>query len=339
MVNMEVIKMALIKCPECGKEISDSADVCPNCGFSIKSYIQTMEAEQSEIKLKQKFEQLKEFQKAQLQPELKKELADVDKEQLPSKPVFKDVFFDNKGNMAILWSLLGAFGLVFGILLKTSILTIIGVVGAFVGIGAFISSKSIYDKKMKDYNEKANVSEYKEKKKANIKCSYSLHPIITGKYDSDYHYLCPICGERLLKLDGSISDTCIHCGIKIPTPYISLHKHEYYHNLAGQKFSANVVVNGNMGRFRWGELVEEEASANPLFNADECKKRQTIQSKVAATQSTSITNQHKLKCPICGSTNIRRISTLNRGVSVAAVGLASSKIGKQYECKSCKHKW
>lgn len=147
MVNMEVIKMALIKCPECGKEISDSADVCPNCGFSIKSYIQTMEAEQAEIKLKQKFEQLKEFQKAQLQPELKKELADVDKEQLPSRPVFKDVFFDNKGNMAILWSLLGAFGLVFGILLKTSILTIIGVVGAFVGIGAFISSKSIYDKK------------------------------------------------------------------------------------------------------------------------------------------------------------------------------------------------
>lgn len=28
--------MALIKCPECGKEISDTVDVCPNCGFSIK---------------------------------------------------------------------------------------------------------------------------------------------------------------------------------------------------------------------------------------------------------------------------------------------------------------
>ena len=24
--------MALIRCPECGKEISDSAQVCPNCG-------------------------------------------------------------------------------------------------------------------------------------------------------------------------------------------------------------------------------------------------------------------------------------------------------------------
>lgn len=28
--------MALIKCPECGKEISDSVSNCPNCGYSLK---------------------------------------------------------------------------------------------------------------------------------------------------------------------------------------------------------------------------------------------------------------------------------------------------------------
>ena len=27
--------MAMIQCPECGKEISSSADVCPNCGYGI----------------------------------------------------------------------------------------------------------------------------------------------------------------------------------------------------------------------------------------------------------------------------------------------------------------
>lgn len=32
--------MALIKCPECGKEdVSDTAKRCPNCGFNIKKYI------------------------------------------------------------------------------------------------------------------------------------------------------------------------------------------------------------------------------------------------------------------------------------------------------------
>lgn len=29
--------MALIKCPECEKEISDKAEVCPNCGYPINT--------------------------------------------------------------------------------------------------------------------------------------------------------------------------------------------------------------------------------------------------------------------------------------------------------------
>lgn len=29
--------MALIKCPECGKEISDKASACPNCGMPLRS--------------------------------------------------------------------------------------------------------------------------------------------------------------------------------------------------------------------------------------------------------------------------------------------------------------
>ena len=28
--------MAMINCPECGKEISDNAKSCPNCGYSLK---------------------------------------------------------------------------------------------------------------------------------------------------------------------------------------------------------------------------------------------------------------------------------------------------------------
>ncbi|MBQ3203271.1 MAG: hypothetical protein IJB36_06500 [Clostridia bacterium] len=30
--------MSLIKCSECGKEISDFASKCPNCGFNTKEY-------------------------------------------------------------------------------------------------------------------------------------------------------------------------------------------------------------------------------------------------------------------------------------------------------------
>lgn len=45
-------------------------------------------------------------------------------------------------------------------------------------------------------------------------------------------------------------------------------------------------------------------------------------------------------CPVCGSKKyVKRISTLNRMTSIAIVGLASSKIGKQYECTYCRYRW
>lgn len=47
----------------------------------------------------------------------------------------------------------------------------------------------------------------------------------------------------------------------------------------------------------------------------------------------------KPRCPQCNSTNIQKISTTDRAVSVAMVGVASGKIGKQYKCKDCKHMW
>lgn len=46
-----------------------------------------------------------------------------------------------------------------------------------------------------------------------------------------------------------------------------------------------------------------------------------------------------VKCPICGSDTVEKITTMDRSVSVAMVGLASGKIGKQYKCKKCKHMW
>lgn len=70
-------------------------------------------------------------------------------------------------------------------------------------------------------------------------------------------------------------------------------------------------------------------------NVDARIKAYTAQSKAYATKNVA---KHP-KCPMCGSLNTERIGTLNRAASVATVGLASSKIGKQYQCKNCKHKW
>lgn len=44
--------MALIKCPECGKEISDKASSCPSCGYPINST--KVETEQDRVNIRGK---------------------------------------------------------------------------------------------------------------------------------------------------------------------------------------------------------------------------------------------------------------------------------------------
>lgn len=55
--------MSLIKCPECGKEVSDKADLCPNCGYSISDYIdqqlQMQQVREEEERNKIEIEKLK----------------------------------------------------------------------------------------------------------------------------------------------------------------------------------------------------------------------------------------------------------------------------------------
>lgn len=50
-------------------------------------------------------------------------------------------------------------------------------------------------------------------------------------------------------------------------------------------------------------------------------------------------NENKPHCPHCKSTNIKPISGLNRGASIAIWGIFSKKINKSFECKNCGYTW
>ena len=42
-----VIVMALVKCPECGREnVSDSAEACPDCGYGLKAHFEKIRKEE-----------------------------------------------------------------------------------------------------------------------------------------------------------------------------------------------------------------------------------------------------------------------------------------------------
>ena len=45
------------------------------------------------------------------------------------------------------------------------------------------------------------------------------------------------------------------------------------------------------------------------------------------------------RCPTCGSTDIKKLDSLDRTVSTAVWGIASGKIGKQFKCRNCGYMW
>ena len=76
------------------------------------------------------------------------------------------------------------------------------------------------------------------------------------------------------------------------------------------------------------------------FTQQEKERQENIrQAQQEARNNAIAKTNNTLKCPTCGSTNVKHISTLNRAVSIGVFGLFSSKIGKNYECLNCKAKW
>lgn len=42
----------IMKCPECGRDVSSQANSCPGCGFPIKNYLKDFQKQQDESKEK-----------------------------------------------------------------------------------------------------------------------------------------------------------------------------------------------------------------------------------------------------------------------------------------------
>ena len=68
-------------------------------------------------------------------------------------------------------------------------------------------------------------------------------------------------------------------------------------------------------------------------------KLSQFKSQFEQQKSSKIQNDTTPKCPHCKSTNIKSISTLNRGASIAMWGLFSKKINKSFECNHCGYTW
>jgi len=85
------------------------------------------------------------------------------------------------------------------------------------------------------------------------------------------------------------------------------------------------------------QLDKENNRKNEIKLHQEYKNMQEQAYKIQSEKKSKIINIPK--CPTCGSENVKKITLLNRAVSIGMLGLLSGKIGKNYECKDCGSKW
>ncbi|MED9968742.1 MAG: zinc-ribbon domain-containing protein [Ruminococcus sp.] len=227
--------MALIKCPECNKEVSEKAETCPNCGYSIKEYHNSKKKANKNKK-----------EKERLQMEMNKKLKEIDNLNSPPKPTYSEVLFSDRRWLIIVFA----------------IPAIINLIAFFVMLIPFGKIEWIYA------------------------IGFIVFSILS------FHFLSDIKEAYQEKLS-------------------------IYEDFEGYKLEQKKQII---------EHYEYEIEYVKKYGCEEKPDAQTIP-------------HIGLKCPVCGSTNIKRLSNLNRGISVELWGAASSKIGKQYECRKCKHKW
>lgn len=108
-------------------------------------------------------------------------------------------------------------------------------------------------------------------------------------------------------------------------------------------FKEHMRENNNCFLFAYGDLYEDyKLLKDPVkYMADEERRRQ-IEARAAAQKTRQELDEYNAKsrpnavqCPYCKSWQTEKIGTGERVVSIAVVGPASGKIGKQWHCLKC----
>lgn len=82
-------------------------------------------------------------------------------------------------------------------------------------------------------------------------------------------------------------------------------------------------------------VVEREREAARQEYARLREQHKAEERQAARQEQQDLASGKRVVCPYCKSTNTEKISTVSRAVSVSLVGVASSKLGKQWHCKNC----
>lgn len=141
---------------------------------------------------------------------------------------------------------------------------------------------------------------------------------------------CPKCGRVFMYVSYLPEKKCDVCQTimrTVPNKYYEPPSSEYkLSDEMEQKLFEELVIPSD--EFDQQLFDQRDNKVQQMLN-----KRNRIQSQIEARKAG---NASSITCPYCKSTNVSKISTLGRSISVGLFGLASGKVGKQWHCNGCK---
>lgn len=260
--------MALIKCPECGKEISDKATACIHCGYPIASVNDNADVEVNGIT-----EVLTRFGFSYSSGS---KAIDIYQDVLNEVVKVKSANNEKEANDIVAKSMID------GLAKIPQYLSLLDV--------------KLFCELINFANLSADAMDYFANQLYTIVSIYKTHSDGSGGYSYLTQFFYP---EYMVMQYASPS---------IRSKYMAILSKPYFGKQTGYDYITS--------------LYRQYAGTSTVSQIEITRQR-----------------NEGIKCPMCGSKNVSKISTTGRLFSVATFGLASSKIGKQYECNNCKHKW
>lgn len=162
--------------------------------------------------------------------------------------------------------------------------------------------------------------------------------------------ICPECEGKV----SDKADLCPHCGYLINKKVQKLYNVRFGKAASKVKAISKICQITNMSIEDIKKLVDNNdiiISNIDIITAKDIKntlQRDNVEVLIEDNNDLEIQKFHDSpininlpKCPMCGSTDISKISTLNRSASIMGFGIFSKKIGKQWQCNNpkCKHLW
>lgn len=137
---------------------------------------------------------------------------------------------------------------------------------------------------------------------------------------------CPSCGSIQASEKGGIHN-CKECGTVRVEAY----------TIGSKQYLQDCILSGEYEKI-CDSIRKQYCLNSTQFNQAAWDKRSSKEKRTPRPkQGTEYTppSYSRIKCPTCQSTNVKKLDVIDRGVSIALVGLASNKLGKSFKCRDC----